>query len=72
MVSTVAKRRTNPDKPKPKRSPAYTVYARINPALGAALDLKLSRSRRSLTAELELALEAWLAADGLWPPPDTD
>lgn len=40
----------------------------INPVLGALFDEQLKESRRTLTAEIEVALEHYLASLGKWPP----
>jgi hypothetical protein len=58
----------------PNRSPAYTVYARIDPALGAVLEKHIDsvRPKTTLTAVLELAIEEYLAKQGLWPPTDAE
>ena len=41
----------------------------IRTELRDALDTLVGRSRRSLTAEVSLALEEYLTQEGLWPPP---
>jgi hypothetical protein len=38
--------------------------------LHAALAALAAEQRRPVTGELELAIEAWLARAGLWPPPE--
>lgn len=50
------------------RKPAYLIYARIKPSLGAAFDELLKRTRRTITAELEVILEKHLSQEGLWSP----
>lgn len=54
--------------PKGNRKPAYLIYVRINPRLGAAFDELLARTRRTTTAEIEVILEKALESEGLWPP----
>ncbi len=55
----------------PGRSAAYTVYARIDPQLGAALEayIKSLKPQPSLTATVETLIEECLQARGFWPPP---
>ena len=50
------------------RSPAYMLYARINPALGKAFEELRGRNRRTIKAEIETILEKHLTEAGLWPP----
>jgi len=52
------------------RSPAHTIYVRIEPGLGAALERYLNETepRPSLTAVVELALRRYLSAVQYWPP----
>ena len=63
------KKRPGPP-PSGGRRPAYTLYCRIEPALGAAFDRYLSETRPKPTATsaVELALENLLTAAGYWPP----
>ena len=42
----------------------------INPELRDALDELRKDTRRSLTSEVELALEEYLEKHGKWPPSD--
>lgn len=63
-------------KSKPKqtqgRSPNYTVFARIEPTLGKALEEYLGkvRPKPTVTAVIEAALEEFLAKAGYWPRDD--
>lgn len=54
---------------KPQRSPAYIVYARISPEIGAAFEDYLSKAEPKPTskAALELALKEFLGQRGFWP-----
>jgi hypothetical protein len=54
------------------RSPSYTVFARIAPELGEALDKYLAsiRPKPTTTAVVETALEDFLAKAGFWKPPE--
>lgn len=54
------------------RKPGYVVYARINPALGAAFEryVEETRPKPTQTSVIELALERLLAEAGYWPPPE--
>jgi hypothetical protein len=64
------KKRDNGDDA-PGRSTAYTVYARIDPELGAAFEayVKSLRPQPSNTATIEVFFEECLQARGFWPPP---
>jgi hypothetical protein len=66
----MAKKR-KPGRPATGRRPTYLVYARIDPALGAAFDqyLEKTRPKPTTTAAVELALERLLTEAGYWPPP---
>lgn len=52
------------------RSPAYVVFARVPPELGAAFEAYLEslRPKPSATAAIVLSLEEFLAQRGFWPP----
>ena len=52
------------------RSPSYTLFTRIPPELGAALEayVKSLKPRPSITAAVETFLEECLTARGFWPP----
>ncbi len=52
------------------RSPAYTVYARVPPDLGAAFEAYLNslKPKPKATAAVILALEMLLTSEGFWPP----
>jgi hypothetical protein len=58
-------RRTNTGK-KPNRKPAFTLYARIKPSLGEAMDafLEATTPRTSQSAVTELALEEFFRSRG--------
>lgn len=49
-----------------------SVTYRLPEDLLAQLDKLSERTRRSLTTELEMALEAHLQKAKLWPPPPTE
>ncbi len=53
------------------RSPHFTVYARVDPAIGAAFEKAVARIRpkTSIGGVLEMLMERWLA-DQPNPPPD--
>lgn len=55
-----------------RRSPAFILYVRINPLLGAALEqyIESLRPQPSLTSTVETFLEDSLARAGFWPTPD--
>lgn len=55
--------------PKPNRSPSYSLYARISPELGEALNryVESLRPRPTLASALEMILEDALAKAGFWP-----
>lgn len=55
--------------PKPNRSPSYSLYARISPELGEALNRYVDslRPRPSLASVLEVFIEDALAKAGFWP-----
>jgi hypothetical protein len=72
MASSVLTLNDMGKKKKPQgRSPAYVVYARIDPAIGAALDryMESLEAAPSMKASLEAALKHFLKAKGFWPPP---
>ncbi len=56
---------------RPKGPDRRAVNYRLPPALLDALDKLIEQTRRTATAEVEIALEAHLKAAGLWPPPET-
>lgn len=68
----MAKRKPKPsDEPSAKPTSARagkTLFVYLDPPLRDALDALLQESRRSLTAEVSLALEAHLQKAGFWPP----
>jgi hypothetical protein len=55
---------------RPKRT-GVPLHIYVPPELRAAMDALAERNRRLLTTEVIMALEAHLAAAGLWPPPST-
>ncbi len=61
-------RKPDPDKKRPNRT-GRTLGLVINPDLRVALELAIKRTRRTLTAEVEVALEEHLKTMGLWPLP---
>lgn len=63
----MADKKSNRGRPK-GRKPTYPLYVRITPALGAAFDQLLVKTRRTATAEVEIMLERILSEQGLWPP----
>lgn len=63
----MAKRVTKP-KTEEKRPGKKALSLQIDARLRDALDAVAAKNRRSLTAELEIALEAHFAKEGLWPP----
>jgi hypothetical protein len=58
-----------PRKPPQRSGKPLNVW--IQDELRDALDELLGQTRRSLTAEVSIALEEHLKKAGLWPPPDT-
>src|SRR5262245_31141660 len=52
------------------RKPAYTLFVRISPQLGAAFEgyVAATEPRPSRTSVLELALREYLTRRGVWPP----
>ena len=59
------------DNPKPSRK-GKPLNVWIPDDLREALDLLLKKTRRMLTTEVIIALENRLAAEGLWPPKDSN
>lgn len=53
------------------RKPTTTIYARVEPSLGAALDAYLDslRPRPTTTSVIVVAIEEYLKQQGFWPPP---
>lgn len=49
---------------------SYTVYVRIDPALGEAFDaeIKTMRPKPSARAVVEMLIEEWLKSRKAWPP----
>lgn len=62
-------KRGKPGRPK-GRKPAYVIYVRVDPAIGAALDAYIDQTepRPSQTAAVELALKRLLTQAGFYPP----
>lgn len=75
-IGVMPKKKDSSDGKKPNRTPAVTIFARIKPRLGRALEdyINSVRPRTSTTAVLEAALEDFLSVQGFWPPktPDAD
>lgn len=68
---SMAKRKPKEDQGgKPRSGKNLNVW--IAPEIRDALDSLVEESRRSLTAEVELALEEWLRQQGHWPPPSKE
>lgn len=71
-MSPVATRSKQTDpQPEPAKKKARrtgkSLHVWINPSLRDTLDRMAERSRRSVTTEVEIALEEYLAKQGLWP-----
>lgn len=67
MLVMAPERKKKPGRPK-GRVPSVSIQARVSPELHRALEQLAAKTRRTRNAELVLALEAHLAASGLWPP----
>jgi hypothetical protein len=71
-LTPMANNSKKPGKPgRPKgRKPTYPLYARIKPSLGEAFDAYVEsiQPRTSTTAVIEMILEQYLHAQGVWPP----
>jgi hypothetical protein len=66
---TMARKRPKPDAGKaPQARTGLPLHVYLEPALRQALDQLAARSRRSVTAEVSIALENHLKEAGLWPP----
>lgn len=63
MSKTIVKPRSK----KKNRSPSCVVYAHVPQALGEALKAAAADHRRKITAEIIMALEAYLKGLGRWP-----
>lgn len=48
------------------------IQIRVSPEIAAALELLISRSRRTRNVELTIAIEEYLTANGVWPPKKDD
>jgi hypothetical protein len=55
-------------RPKPEH-PRHSRTFRLPERLYQQLSALAAEQRRPVTGELELAIEAWLAKAGRWPPP---
>lgn len=69
-VARMGKKKPTDEGKKPHgRSPNYTVFARVPPELGEALEAYISslRPRPSMTAVLTSFIEDGLAKVGFWP-----
>lgn len=65
----MAKKKTNrkpPRKPPVRQGVPVTVW--LNDQLMAMLERHRQHTRRTRTAEIEIALEEMLKTEGLWPP----
>lgn len=67
MTAIMAKQK-KPGRPKGRKE-TVSLQLRVPPALAAALDRLLTRTRRTRNQEAILALEKYLEAEGEWPPP---
>jgi hypothetical protein len=70
-IPDMAKKKTNkPGRPSSGRTPTTTIFARVPPDLGKAIDdyLDSLRPAPTLTAIVRVALEEFLQAKGFWPP----
>lgn len=75
IIPTMGTRKNDPLKrgrPATGKTPTTTVYARVRPELGKALDAYLAdqRPEPTVTRVVETALEDFLEAKGYWPPPE--
>jgi hypothetical protein len=69
MVAAMSKKPKR-GRPRAARTEEYaTLSVRMTAPLRAALADAAARSRRSASTEIVLAIEHYLAAQGLWPPP---
>ncbi len=68
-ILAVAKQSRSKPPKKQGRSPAYTLYARIDPELGAAFEdyINHTKPKPTNTSAVELALEEFLRDKGFWP-----
>jgi hypothetical protein len=69
-----ASMKNNRGRPK-LRQASYSLYVRVPPELGEALEQyqRSLRIRPALTSIAEVALQDFLKAEGFWPPrPDSD
>jgi hypothetical protein len=48
------------------------IQIRVSPEMAAALELLISRSRRTRNVELTIAIEEYLKACGVWPTKKDD
>ncbi len=62
----MAKKQTKSKDVRPGKKP---INLQIDARIRDALDALTEKTRRSLTAEIEIALEEHLRKEGLWPPP---
>jgi hypothetical protein len=65
------KKKPRGGKRKPQgRSPAYVVFARVDPRLGEVLEdvVETTRPKTDKTAIVEAALEMYFTSLGKWPP----
>jgi hypothetical protein len=68
----MAAKKKKPGRPPQGRSPAFVVYARVDPAFEAIMERYLSETEPAptQTAVIETALKEFFRARGYWPPPD--
>lgn len=61
------KKPRKPGRPATGRKQTVTIQARVSPELHAALETMCATTRRTKNVEMVIALEAHLAAAGVWP-----
>lgn len=78
-VATIDRMSKKPPKPSgsgpgrpPGRKPTTTIFARVSPRLGKALDdyIDSLKLKPTITGIVELSLKEYLASQGFWPPKD--
>lgn len=71
IPSVANNKKGKPGRP-PGRKPTDTIFARVPPELGKAIDdyLDSLRPAPTLTAVVKVALEEFLETQGFWPPKD--
>lgn len=70
-ILNVANKKGKPGRPT-GRKPTDTIFARVPPELGKAIDdyLGTLRPQPTLTAVVKVAIEEYLERHGFWPPKD--